>query len=78
MINKVTSMDSNGLVSLKWVKLSQWCNLTGDTRDAVHARRKTGKWADGVHCKVRDGNLWINVVEGQKWVESEMKRSHVE
>ena len=29
-------MDSNGLISLKWVELSQWCNLTGDTRDAVH------------------------------------------
>lgn len=75
VINVVEDMDSNGLVSLKWIKLNRWCELTGDTRDAVHARRKTGKWQDDIHCRVRDGNLWINVEEGQSWVESEMKRS---
>ena len=68
-------MEAKGVVPLKWVKLNHWCNLTGDTRDAVYARRKTGKWTDGVHCKVRDGNLWVNVIEGQSWVESEIKRS---
>ena len=76
--DRVLHMNSNDLVSLKWVKLKHWCNLTGDTRDAVHARRKNGKWTDGVHCKVRDGTLWVNTLEGQSWVESETKRSLAE
>mgnify|MGYP003625770231 CR=1 FL=1 len=67
-------MNTNELVALKWVKLKHWCNLTGDTGNAVHARRKTGKWKDGVHCMVRDGNLWINIREGQSWIESEIPK----
>ena len=66
-------MESEVSISLKWVKLNRWCNLTGDTRDAVHARRKTGKWIDGIHCQLRDGKLWINIEASQSWVESPTK-----
>ena len=66
--------DSNELVSLKWIKLNRWCELTGDTPNAAHARRKTGKWENGVHCKVHDGKLWINVAEAQAWVDCGRKK----
>jgi hypothetical protein len=61
--------NTKGLISLTWIKLNRWCDLTGDTPDAVHARRKTGKWTDNIHCKVHDGKLWINVIEAQTWVD---------
>lgn len=57
------------LICVRWVKLSRWCDLTGDTEEAVYSRRKVGKWADGVHCKLTDNKLWINVPEAQKWIE---------
>jgi len=55
---------------MKWVKLKKYIETSGDTADAVHARRKTGKWLDGIHCLVRDGNLWINTEAVEKWVEN--------
>lgn len=53
----------------KWVKLAKYIDMTGDTSDAVHARRKLGKWIDGKQCKIADGNLWVNIEEADKWVE---------
>lgn len=36
----------------------------------VHKRRQAGKWQDGVHCQLRDSNLWVNLPEAMRWVES--------
>ncbi|WP_377153615.1 excisionase [Roseateles sp. UC29_93] len=59
---------------LRWIKLDQYCTLSGDTRDAVHARRRKGQWHDGMQCRVGpDGNLWINPEEVNKWVESSQR-----
>lgn len=56
--------------SISWVKLSKYVELTGDSADAVHARRKAGKWLDGNECKIVDGNLWINLTASERWVQS--------
>lgn len=59
---------------MKWVKLKKYCELSGDTSDAVHAKRRKGQYVDGVHCKVADdGNLWINIEAVEKWVEQGRK-----
>lgn len=56
----------------KWVKLAKHCEETGDTPDAVHARRRKQKWIDGVQCRIGpDGNLYINPAEYEKWVENQ-------
>jgi hypothetical protein len=56
---------------MKWIKLRKYCEISGDTSDAVHAKRKRGIWLDGLQCKVGpDGNLWVNLTEVEKWVES--------
>jgi hypothetical protein len=53
------------------VRLSRYCEVTGDTRDAVHARRKSGAWADGIHCHVGpDRRLWVNIGRAQAWVKN--------
>lgn len=55
---------------VKWVKLKKYCQISGDTTNAVHGKRKRGMWLDGLHCKVGpDGNLWVNLEEVEKWVE---------
>ena len=54
---------------MKWVKLKKYCELSGDTSNAIHAKRRKGEWLDGIHCKIApDGNLWINIEEVEKWV----------
>ncbi len=57
-------------VTLKWLKVARYCELTGETKPAVYQRRYSGKWLDGVQCQIRDRNLWVNLPEAQKWVES--------
>jgi hypothetical protein len=56
--------------SIAWVKLKRYVELTGDSAAAVHARRRSGKWLDGVQCRIADDSLWVNLVEAQKWVET--------
>lgn len=59
---------------MKWVKLCRYCELSGDTSDAVHAKRRKGQWVDGVHCRIApDGNLWVNMEAVEKWVEEGRK-----
>jgi len=37
---------------------------------AVHARRKKGILLDGIHCQVRNNNLWINTEAVEQWIEN--------
>lgn len=53
-----------------WVKLRKYSELTGDTAASVHARRRSGKWRDGLQCKVVDDMLWVNLAAAEKWVET--------
>jgi hypothetical protein len=56
----------------RWVKLTKHCAATGDTPDAVHARRRKRVWKDGVQCRLGpDGNLYVNPEEYNKWIESQ-------
>lgn len=61
----------------RWIKLSKHCEVTGDTPDAVHARRRKHQWTEGVQCKLGpDNNLYINPEEYNKWVEGLHQPSH--
>ena len=52
---------------LRWMRLAIYCQLSGDTPDAVHARRRKRQWTDGVQCGIGpDGNLWIQPGRGEQ------------
>jgi len=56
---------------MKWVKLIKYCDISGDTIDAVHAKRRKGIWAEGKHWrKAPDNKIWINIEAVDKWVEN--------
>lgn len=56
---------------MKWVRLSKYCEMSGDTADAVYYRRKTMQWTEGVQSKVGpDNKIWVNPEEVEKWVEN--------
>lgn len=65
----MSSTEQTPSTPYRWVRLSKHCADTGDTPEAVHSRRKKRKWIDGVHCRVRDGNLYVNPEAYNKWVE---------
>jgi hypothetical protein len=58
---------------LRWIRLATYCQLSGDTPDAVHSRRRKRQWTDGRHCLVGpDGNLWVNPEEVNRWIEQRL------
>lgn len=55
---------------LRWMRLTTYCEISGDSADAVHARRRKRQWTDGIQCKIGpDGNLWVNPEEVNRWIE---------
>ncbi|MFN8770503.1 MAG: hypothetical protein ACK5Z5_08720 [Neisseriaceae bacterium] len=54
---------------LKWVKLKQFCNLTGITEMAVRKKRHEGKWGEQIVKSAKDGMLYVNIEEYYKWIE---------
>jgi hypothetical protein len=54
---------------MKWVKLERYAEISGDTVDAVQARRRAGKWLNGRECKLIDGRIWINLPAVEQWIE---------
>lgn len=57
---------------LKWIKVSRYCELSGDTLEGVRAKRRKRIWIEGVHwSRPADGVVYINPDEVAKWVESQ-------
>ena len=56
---------------MNWIRLKKYCEISGDTADAVRWRRKSGVWADGKHSKLGpDKKIWVNIKEVEKWVQN--------
>lgn len=54
---------------MRWVKLEKYCELSGDTKQAVYFRRKTFVWKEGVQLRKDPQNrLWVNLEEVEKWL----------
>lgn len=57
---------------LKWVKLDKYCEMSGDTRKAVHAKRNRQIWIEGQQWKkAQDGRIYINVQAVESWIENQ-------
>lgn len=63
-------------IEYRWIKMPKFLDDRGETRNAVNARIRTGKWIEGVHWQKRDGKIWINELEFDKWIRFGNKKSH--
>ena len=56
---------------LNWVRLNRYCEMSGDTPDAVNCRLRNGHWIRGVHTKVPEGSasIWVNLKAVEDWAE---------
>jgi hypothetical protein len=51
------------------VPIDKYCDLTGETYEAVATRRSKGIWQDGVHSKfVKGAGLCVNLIAVNQWV----------
>ena len=56
------------ITKYEWVLLTRHCEATGETKDAVYARRKTRTWTEGVQSKRVGKKIYVNPVEYNAWV----------
>lgn len=54
---------------ITWVKLKKFSELTGITEMAVRKKRHEGKWGEHIVRTAKDGMLYVNLEEYQKWIE---------
>jgi hypothetical protein len=56
-------------INPKWVRLAKYCELTGETRSAVHNRRYTNQWKDGEHTYIDPSHrTWVNLEAAEAWM----------
>jgi hypothetical protein len=67
----VSNQEKKMQYQMEWVKLARYIELSGDTADAVHGRRRLGKWLDGVHTRVVDGKLWVCLAAVEAWIKGD-------
>lgn len=55
---------------LGWIKVSQFCEMSGYTPKAVERKRQAGVWPEGVVWTLApDGNVHVNWEAYQAWVQ---------
>lgn len=61
---------------LRWVRISHYCELSGDTADSVAGRIQSGAWKLGQHANKPAANedLWVNLQEVAHWRQCERER----
>ena len=54
---------------LRWVRMKRYCELSGDTPDAVDCRLRAGHWLKDVHARRPAGSkeLWVNLDAVNDW-----------
>jgi hypothetical protein len=58
--------------SCRWVLVKRFAEVTGYTENAVRHKVKNGIWVQGrIWRKAPDGRIFVNLVEFERWVESE-------
>ncbi|MGN6831104.1 excisionase [Paucibacter sp. M5-1] len=59
---------------LHWVRLSKYCELSGETPDAVSGRLRAGKWLRDIHARQPEGSsgLWVNLRAVNDWAEGKL------
>lgn len=56
-------------MTIEWVRLSKYCEATGESPGSVNQRIKRGGWLKGVHWQIGpDRRRWINIRKAQEWV----------
>ncbi|MBL1142713.1 MAG: DUF1233 family excisionase [Proteobacteria bacterium] len=54
---------------MKYVVIKKLSQDSGLTENAIRAYRKKGIWREGVHWIKRQGRLYFNHQEIEKWIE---------
>jgi hypothetical protein len=65
------------VLPIKWLKLNRFCELTGETPDAIQSRRSAGEWLDSIHVQTRSNRLYVSIEAYNRWVEQGLTKSEI-
>lgn len=56
-------------IALGWVPINRYCELFGETADAVDKRLRSGHWLRNVHVRQPPGSKqsWVNIEAVNDW-----------
>lgn len=58
----------------QWVLIKRFAEITGYSENAVRHKIKGGVWIEGrIWRRAPDGRIFVNIVEFERWVESEAR-----
>ncbi len=55
---------------MKWKTLEKYSTDSGMTRESIRALKKKGKLRERIHWIKKNGRIFINEMEVDKWIES--------
>ncbi|MFH0128776.1 excisionase [Variovorax sp. VaC1] len=57
------------VVAMEWIPMNRYCELYGETADAIDKRLRSGHWLRDVHVRHPAGSKqsWINVTAVNDW-----------
>lgn len=70
-------MTSQQTLNIKWLKLNRFCELTGETEDAIQSRRTAGEWLDSIHVQTRNNRLYVSIEAYNRWVENGLTKTEL-
>ena len=56
----------------RYVTVARASELTGLSVKAMGHMRANGVWAQGIHYRVRNGRIFIDLAAFERWVETEV------
>ena len=57
---------------LEMIPLRRYCQITGESHNAIHQRKFKGIWKEGVHLFKPDGSdWWVSLPAVREWVRGE-------
>ena len=57
---------------MKWATLEKFSQDSGMTKESIRALKKKGKWRERIHWIKKNGRIFINKVEVEKWIEGKL------
>lgn len=58
------------LVPARFVTIPVASSITGLTEKAINRKIEKGEWAEGLQYRRKDGRIYIDIKEFEKWVQA--------
>lgn len=61
----------------KWATIEKCSEYVGLSKEAIRAHKKKGEWREQIHWMKRNGRIFINIENVQRWIEGRAPKSGI-